>query len=214
MPLPADLTHPVHDEGGDSDDRHREDHVSGDGEPVRDALPRTADPVADQRDHGHPDRRADEAEDAEEKRRHLAEASHDGHEGPHHRQRTADRDRPYAPPGEEALRPVDVRLGDQQVTAEPVHERPLAHPPYAIGNKRADKFGDRSHHDHQDDVEVSLAGQYPREPEGDLGGNRDAARLKEPEQEDGGVTPLGEKTLHRSLLYSMIAGALAAGRPA
>src|SRR4029077_6344429 len=93
---------------------------------------------------------------------------------------------------------------------EPVHERPLANPPYAVGNERADKFGDRSHHDHENDVEVSLAGEYPREPEGDLGGNRDAARLQEPEQEDGGGAPLSEKTLHSALLSSMIAGAPAA----
>jgi hypothetical protein len=95
-----------------------------------------------------------------------------------------------------------------------VHERPLANPSYAIGNERADQFGDRSHHDHKDDVEVSLAGKYPREPEGDLGRDRDAACLQESKQEDRGVAPLSEKTLHRSLLYSMIAGALAAARPA
>src|SRR5262249_57956606 len=140
----------------------------------------------------------------EETRALLAAARPEGHKGPPPRQRRADRARPYAPASEKPPPPVDVRLGDQQVTAESVHERPLANPPYAVGNERADEFGDRSHHDHEDDVEVSLTGKYPGEPEGDLGGNRDAARLKEPKQEDRGVTPLGEKALHRSLLYSMI----------
>jgi hypothetical protein len=34
---------------------------------------------------------------------------------------------------------------------------------------------------------VSLTGKHPGEPEGDSGGNRDAACLKEPEQENRGI---------------------------
>jgi hypothetical protein len=80
LSLAADFTNPVHDERRDSDDRHREDHVSGDGEPVRDALPGTADAVPDQGDHGHPGRRADQAEDPEQERWHLDAARNEGHE--------------------------------------------------------------------------------------------------------------------------------------
>jgi hypothetical protein len=129
-------------------------------------------------------------------------------------QRTAERDRPYTAPGDETLGPVDVRLGDQQVTAIPAHERPFTGPPDAVGDERAEELGDRSHHDDRHDIEVPLAGQHSGEPEGDLRGNRDAARLKEPEQENRGVAPVDEKALHRSLLYSMNTGALAPGHRA
>src|SRR5205814_7335156 len=100
---------------------------------------------------------------------------------------------------------------DQQVTAVPLHERPLTDPSYAIGDERAEELGDGSHHDDGHDIEVSLGGQHPGEPEGDLRGNRHTARLEAPEQEDRGVAPVDEKALHSTLLYSMISGAPAAG---
>jgi hypothetical protein len=105
------------------------------------------------------------------------------------------------PTGEEPLRAVDVGIRDQQVPAEPADQRPLADPAHRVGHERADELGHRPDDDHGDDVEMPLTSQHPGEAECDLRGNRYAARLKEPEQEDCGEAELAEKALHSSLLY-------------
>ena len=201
--LLAELPQPVHDERGDGDDGHGRDRVPGQRDAVRDALPGTAQAVADQRDRGHPDGRADQAEDPEQQRGHLDEAGHDRHERAHHRQAPAHRHRPRAPAGEETFRPVDVGVGDEQVTAELVHQRPLTDASHRVRDEGTEQFRHRADDDHRHDAEMSLAGQDSREPERDLRRNRDAAGLEKAEEKDGGQACLAEKALHSSLLYSM-----------
>ena len=201
--LLAELPQPVQHEGGDGDDGDGRDRVARQRDAVRDALPGAAQAVADQRDRGHPDGRANKAEHAEQQRGHLDEAGHDRHERAHHRQAAAHRDRPRSPAGEEPLRPVDVGVRDEQIAAEPVHQRPPTYPPHRVGDERADQFRHRADDDHRHDAEVPLAGQDPREPERDLRRDRDATGLEKAEEKHGRQACLAEKALHSSLLYRM-----------
>ena len=104
---------------------------------------------------------------------------------------------------EEALGPAHIRLGDQDIPPELVHQRPPAYPPHRVGDERADQFRHRADDDHRHDAEVPLTGQDPREPERDLRRNRDATGLEKAEEKHGRQACLAEKALHSSLLYRM-----------
>src|ERR1700761_7601593 len=179
-PFPADGPQPDDHEGHERDPHHRHDHVPEDRDVVLDALPGTAQAVADGRQRARVDHRADRAEQREPQRRHLDQARDDRREGPDDRDHAAHRDRPGALPVQEALGPVHVAAGDQHVPADLVHQGAAAPAAHRERGERPGQFGQR-----------------PGEAEGDLRGDRDAARFQEAEQDERAVTGRGEETLHR-----------------
>lgn len=156
-------------------------------------MPGRSHPVADAGDDARVNRRSDEAEDPESQRGHARKPGDHGGERADEGQRPPERDGPRPAAGQELLRPVDVAARDEQVLASVLDERALRDAADAVGDKGPDDLGDRAENDHERQAQVTLVGQHPGKPEGDLGRDRDAARLQEAEQHQGGVPVVGEK---------------------
>jgi hypothetical protein len=188
--FPPELTHSVDYHHYERDHDEADDHVAGIAEGLVELGPLAAERVADAGQRDDVDQRADQVEDPEPHRRDLHDPGHDRREGSDEREHARDRQRPRAPAHEEPLGPVHVALGDQDVPAPAVHQRPSAGPAHPVGDERADHLGRGSQDDDQDEARVAARGHVPggdrtAQQEREFGGDRDAHRLKHAEQDDG-----------------------------
>src|SRR5271165_5837614 len=135
-----------HDDGND---REGAQDVARIAERLEHVLVAAAEAVPEGTQRRAPDGAADGGEEAELAERHLPETGGEGHEGAQQGNEAAEEDDGLTPPGEPGVGPVQVSVGQEQVLAEPVDERPTAVAADGVARQRAEELAQ----DREDDDE-------------------------------------------------------------
>src|SRR5215469_68197 len=203
-PMPPDVPPDRDDE---ADHHHPRDDVGRTTEGAGDGLPVGADRVAGVGERGDPRDGADGRVDPEPDRLHPREASGQRDEGPHHRQEAPDQDGPRAVPGEPGAGAVQVVLAQPEPVA-PAAQRGLA-AVSARGPREvaADDVARHPGSDDRDEVEAGpwdrTGGERTREGHDQLGGDRQARRLRHHEHEHSDVSVGGYEVLHGPAFFGL-----------
>ena len=174
----------------------RGEHVAGDREVVRDALPLVADLVSDRGEGARVDDGADEVEDLEAPEGHLGRPGDDRRERAHDGHGAADRHGELPPARQPALGAVEIPRGEEDVPAETFDERPASDPSDTEGGRRPGELGHDAHAEHEREIQPARRGEHAGEPERDLRRDRHAAGLGEGEKDERGVARFSEEVLH------------------
>ena len=173
-------------------------------ERVDDRLPVLAHRVPRQGQRRGPRDAADRGVDAEPQRGHLRDSGGQRDERPDYREHAPDQHGLVAVPVEPGDAAIDVVLADADPFA-PAPQRGFgAVAPHRPGDVAAGHVTRGPGQDHADQVEVGAGDrpgrQGPAERHDQLGGHRDARRLRQHEHEDGEIAVVGDELLHGRLL--------------